>query len=281
MYEPSYVHYEHVIASVKPGDLIEILGYPYSHWALYIKEDDEGRHWCYHVAVEKLDEVQSVNSSKITDPNILYGLHRDQFRNCAPCAWETARTAKTWSRLARPSLVHKCCYQEADGGSNGQNRLAFVKHVQLVDLLEEKKITNSRFADGLSVARINNQTILAEKFGLSCRGVDVILNEISSLLDKQVPYNVVTLNCEHYVTSWKYGASWSNNGANLWQNVGLDYGSLAILRGLNGVATSLEKVTLLVGMLPARLQENNSVDSERSNDSNVECEMVNQKFKNV
>lgn len=39
---------------------------------------------------------------------------------------------------------------------------------------------------------------------------DAIVERVRQLIGCSVPYHVITKNCEHYVTEWRFGQAWSD-----------------------------------------------------------------------
>lgn len=63
---------------------------------------------------------------------------------------------------------------------------------------------------GPSGVRVNNKSVGAKERGLEPLPLDEILQNCYSDLEKQVGFNMLTRNSEHYVTDWKYGKGWSD-----------------------------------------------------------------------
>lgn len=66
---------------------------------------------------------------------------------------------------------------------------------------------------GISGVRVNNKSVGAKERGLEPLVIDDILESCYSCLDKEVDFNMLTRNSEHYVTEWKYGQGWSDQAA--------------------------------------------------------------------
>lgn len=62
----------------------------------------------------------------------------------------------------------------------------------------------------VSGVRVNNKSVGAKERGLEPLPIDDILERCYSCLDKEVDFNMLTRNSEHYVTEWKYGQGWSD-----------------------------------------------------------------------
>ncbi|GAV04291.1 hypothetical protein RvY_14594 [Ramazzottius varieornatus] len=62
---------------------------------------------------------------------------------------------------------------------------------------------------GFSQVRINNQEAEATSRGLQAIPVDELMEKAKKLVGTAVPYDVLSRNCEHYVTEWRYGEPWS------------------------------------------------------------------------
>ncbi|KAG4077650.1 hypothetical protein HA402_012961 [Bradysia odoriphaga] len=68
--------------------------------------------------------------------------------------------------------------------------------------------------EGNDSARINNKIDEAKRKECVHRPVNVVITNLERQKDKTVRYSLVELNCEHYVTIWKYGAGWSRQVEN-------------------------------------------------------------------
>ncbi|XP_035230020.1 phospholipase A and acyltransferase 1-like [Stegodyphus dumicola] len=66
---------------------------------------------------------------------------------------------------------------------------------------------------GLSGVRVNNKSVGAKERGLEALPVEDVIHNSYSYLDKEVDFNMLTRNSEHYVTEWKYGHGWSDQAA--------------------------------------------------------------------
>lgn len=62
----------------------------------------------------------------------------------------------------------------------------------------------------MSGVRVNNKVVGAKERGLEPLSIDDILERCYLYLDKEVDFNMLTRNSEHYVTEWKYGKGWSD-----------------------------------------------------------------------
>jgi cell wall-associated NlpC family hydrolase len=62
---------------------------------------------------------------------------------------------------------------------------------------------------GESKCRINNQEAEATARGLQALNVKELMEKARNLVGETVPYHLLNKNCEHYVTEWRYGKSWS------------------------------------------------------------------------
>lgn len=61
--------------------------------------------------------------------------------------------------------------------------------------------------------RINNKEVPAKERSLSPLDPQFVVNEALQRVGSVVEYNLLTRNCEHYLTQWKYGQSWSDQAA--------------------------------------------------------------------
>ncbi|XP_054714172.1 phospholipase A and acyltransferase 1-like [Uloborus diversus] len=66
---------------------------------------------------------------------------------------------------------------------------------------------------GMSGVRVNNKIVGAKERGLDAFPADDVVEKAYSYLDKEVDFNMLTRNSEHYVTEWKYGEGWSDQAA--------------------------------------------------------------------
>lgn len=80
---------------------------------------------------------------------------------------------------------------------------AVIRKDRLEDIMEEH-----------DSARINNKIEEAKRNECVHRPIDVVVNNLEKQKDKTVRYSLVELNCEHYVTMWKYGSGWSRQVEN-------------------------------------------------------------------
>ncbi|KAG1664400.1 Retinoic acid receptor responder protein 3 [Nymphon striatum] len=63
---------------------------------------------------------------------------------------------------------------------------------------------------GKSPVRVNNKDVPAKERGLKAFAADKVISATKKLVGKTVNYNLLTRNCEHFVTEWKYGKAWSD-----------------------------------------------------------------------
>ncbi len=109
-----------------------------------------------------------------------------------------------WVLFHKKSKGHYWCHHVIAGQSI-KAKTARLRYDPLFDILYYNKDRVT------SMARINNKEEEAQRRG--CRPND--LEKVFDLLKPyrnvvtEVRYNIVTLNCEHYVTQWKYGNGWS------------------------------------------------------------------------
>lgn len=75
------------------------------------------------------------------------------------------------------------------------------------------KLTSLVEVAGESGVRINNKEVPAKEKSLSPLPVDETLQRALAVIGTNVNYNLLTKNCEHYVTEWKYGRGWSDQAA--------------------------------------------------------------------
>lgn len=84
-----------------------------------------------------------------------------------------------------------------------RNVLAGIKKHRLKDILDDN---DSKIP---SHARINNKIEEAKRKKCAPLSIEKVIEKLEKLKDKPVGYNLTELNCEHYVTEWKYGERWS------------------------------------------------------------------------
>ncbi|KAK6167572.1 hypothetical protein SNE40_021566 [Patella caerulea] len=60
------------------------------------------------------------------------------------------------------------------------------------------------------LVRVNNKEVPAKERNVTPLPVNVIMNTVTKLNGKTVPFNLMTRNYEHFVTEWKYGTGWSD-----------------------------------------------------------------------
>lgn len=87
--------------------------------------------------------------------------------------------------------------------TNGSNAVAAIKKHKLKDILEDNDSKKP------SMARINNKTNEANKKKCVPRPIFPVIEHLEKRKDETIKYDLRILNCEHYVTTWKYGAGWS------------------------------------------------------------------------
>ncbi|CAG2172881.1 unnamed protein product [Oppiella nova] len=76
----------------------------------------------------------------------------------------------------------------------------------------DEELAATNVADGVKgrdLCRVNNQEGVAKRFGVTARPLDLVFNELNTLKDKRVVYELNRRNCECYCTKWKYGKGWS------------------------------------------------------------------------
>lgn len=80
---------------------------------------------------------------------------------------------------------------------------ASIKKHKLKDIIEDNDSGKP------SHARVNNKLEEANKKKCTPRRIEEVIEHLEERKDQTVRYNLTNLNCEHYVTIWKYGAGWS------------------------------------------------------------------------
>ena len=61
-----------------------------------------------------------------------------------------------------------------------------------------------------SFVRVNNKEVPAKERGMASFDSDTVVANAKSMVGSRVVYNMLTKNCEHYLTEWKYGKAWSD-----------------------------------------------------------------------
>lgn len=74
-----------------------------------------------------------------------------------------------------------------------------------------KSLLSSVVAD--NTCRINNKEVPAKERNLCAKDTELVVKEAIDKVGSTVEYNLLTLNCEHYLTLWKYGHPWSDQAA--------------------------------------------------------------------
>ena len=89
-----------------------------------------------------------------------------------------------------------------------QRSLARIKKETLWDILKDTVSPEP------SLCRVNNQKNTAKKvlkkYNKKQPSISEVLEFLENSLDMIVKYDIVTANCEHYSTVWKYGIGWSS-----------------------------------------------------------------------
>lgn len=62
--------------------------------------------------------------------------------------------------------------------------------------------------DAHAMALVENKIVEARKRKYATRAIRTVLNDLEKQIGKTVPYSVVKLSCEEYVTRWKYREGW-------------------------------------------------------------------------
>nr|CAD7652092.1 unnamed protein product [Oppiella nova]CAG2169279.1 unnamed protein product [Oppiella nova] len=114
------------------------------------------------------------------------------------------------------------CYHVSSINSRAKNKV-YVRYEPLIDILVKEDGT-----EGWDVCRVNNQEREADKTGLIARPLDQVFEELRTLVDQKVEYDLNLRNCEYYCTLWKYGIGWS-------QQVYMT--ELKVMAGIMGVGT--------------------------------------------
>lgn len=63
---------------------------------------------------------------------------------------------------------------------------------------------------GTCPARVNNKEVPAKERNLNALPPHLVVVNVLKHVGKTVSYNLLSRNCEHFVTEWKYGKGWSD-----------------------------------------------------------------------
>lgn len=91
---------------------------------------------------------------------------------------------------------------------NGSEAAAIKKH-KLKEILED---TDSKKP---SLARVNNKINEAKRKNCVPLPTDEVIDDLEKRMEEPIEYNLKDWNCEHNVTTWKYGAGWSRQVENV------------------------------------------------------------------
>lgn len=104
------------------------------------------------------------------------------------------------------------------------------------------RLSNLADVAGPSSVRVNNKSVGAKERVLEPLPLEEVIQNCYSCLDKEVGFNMLTRNSEHYVTEWKYGQGWSDQAAvtmSVMKSLSADFtGHNALVSGLNAVLNS-------------------------------------------
>ncbi|XP_054156511.1 phospholipase A and acyltransferase 2-like [Oppia nitens] len=80
---------------------------------------------------------------------------------------------------------------------------------------EEAIVRRSLLTDvaGDNYCRVNNKEVPVKERCLQPLPADLVVKEANAMVGSTVDYNLLTRNCEHYLTQWKYGQPWSDQAA--------------------------------------------------------------------
>ncbi|XP_034432933.1 uncharacterized protein LOC117756496 [Hippoglossus hippoglossus] len=180
----------------KPGDLIEIFRGPYQHWAVYIGENEvvhfttDGGGQSSGSSANPSSSTGKVKHEKITD---VVGNHRYHFNGKPGDLIEIFRGPyQHWAvYIGENEVVH--LVTDSGGQSFGSleslSSRAEVKREKLTDV-----VGNHRF-------KVN---ILLDK-SRKAREPSVIVKEACAMVGRELSYNVLTYNCEHFAIEMRYG----------------------------------------------------------------------------
>ena len=96
----------------------------------------------------------------------------------------------------------KAIHVTADSGDIGENEAR---------VLEETVAGIARE----SLVRVNNKLVPAKSRGVKPKAAEETVRAARQNLGRTVLYNMITRNCEHYTTQWKYGLAWSDQVNNI------------------------------------------------------------------
>ncbi|CAG2160827.1 unnamed protein product [Oppiella nova] len=112
-----------------------------------------------------------------------------------------------------------------ESNDNDQGGTVWCFHVSSINSRAKHKVYDG--TEGWDMCRVNNQEQEADKTGLIARPLDQVFEDLRTLVDQKVEYNLNLRNCEYYCTLWKYGIGWSQQ---------VDMTELKVMAGIMGVA---------------------------------------------
>ncbi|XP_076361282.1 phospholipase A and acyltransferase 3-like [Tachypleus tridentatus] len=98
----------------------------------------------------------------------------------------------------------------------GDNNVIHVCGMNNEDLPTETgviKLEKLEDVAGFSRVRVNNKEVPAKERNLVPLAPNQVVARAKAFVGKVVEYNLLTSNCEHYVTEWKYGKGWSDQAS--------------------------------------------------------------------
>ncbi|CAK9302615.1 unnamed protein product [Gordionus sp. m RMFG-2023] len=216
-----FLTWDKVLTTAKPGDLLEFHRGWYRHWALF-----EGGSIVIHVRAHNGQDFEKDVPRSSLQNNDGQSSNATHISNDQPkissASWfqvppirSVLDSMPSLTNFLAGSLSHS--FSDAPSGANSNNtnndfgrrgpptlREAFTGTTAL--------LARDSFAlvAGSSLVRINNKELEARAKGLyPPNSPPKTIRNALNLLHQEVPYHILTSNCEHYVTLWKYGVAWS------------------------------------------------------------------------
>lgn len=113
---------------------------------------------------------------------------------------------------------------------------ASIRKHKLKDIIEDNDTGKP------SQARINNKLAEAMKKKCAPRPIKKVIEHLEEQKDQTVQYNLKNLNCEHYVTTWKYGAGWSRQVENIVDTVTVGAAAVTTFAVVAAIVTGIFKL---------------------------------------
>ena len=145
----------------------------------------------------------------------LIEIQRDKYKHWAICqSSEPGRPIWCYHISFEGPDPYEDLDSEDDDQQDGERLIDYYADGQAIIKYEPlKDILSYKWGQNPSLCRVNNLVNQVQQFMLSLGPVPD-LNRVFAFLETQrnaiVKYHVTDMNCEHYVTLWKYGVKWSS-----------------------------------------------------------------------